>query len=88
MFLSQVTSKKFWKLEIDQNLFNEQKSGVTLPQDFDTEARNRAQVRTGLGIDTEYGQWLQQVLCEGDWVKTSAIRTQQRLKPRRRADVD
>ena len=62
----------------------EQKSGLVLPQDFDTEARNRTQVRTGLGIDTEYGQWLQQVLCEGDWIKTSAIQ----LKPRRRADVD
>ena len=45
-------------------------------------------IRTGCGIDTEYGQWLQQVITEGDWKKTSAIASQTRAKAKRKADVD
>lgn len=45
-------------------------------------------VRSGLGIDTEYGQWLQQVISEGDWLKTSAVASQRRARPKQRVDVD
>eukprot|EP00435_Cladocopium_sp_Y103_P025170 s756_g6.t1 len=48
----------------------------------------RAFVRSGVGIDTEYGQWLQRALEEGSWLKTSPIVSQLRAKPPRRADIE
>ena len=66
----------------------EQKTGFFLPQNCEDEAKDRAQVRSGLGLDIEYGQWLQHVLAEGDWLKISAIQTQKKLRPKKRADID
>ena len=43
---------------------------------------------SGLGLDTPYGRWLQTVLEDGDWLKTSAIKSQWRAKGRHRADID
>eukprot|EP00438_Fugacium_kawagutii_P017101 Skav204591 [mRNA] locus=scaffold672:132020:137458:- [translate_table: standard] len=45
-------------------------------------------VRSGVGISTEYGQWLQQALQEGSWLKTSAIVSQYKAKKRKRFDVE
>ena len=47
-----------------------------------------AQHRYGAGLDTDYGQWLQAYLSEGDWLRTSAIQTQYRTAKRHRADLD
>ena len=44
-------------------------------------------IRSGVGIDTEYGKWLQEALVEGSWLKTSAIVSQYKAKRRRRIDV-
>ena len=44
--------------------------------------------RYGLGIDTDYGQWLQALMSDGDWLKTSAIKSQLRTSHRSRADLD
>lgn len=44
--------------------------------------------RYGLGIDTDYGQWLQALMSDGDWLKTSAIKTQFRTSRKSRADLD
>ena len=46
------------------------------------------QHRYGAGLDTDYGQWLQALLSEGDWIRTSAIQTQYRTAKRHRADLD
>ena len=43
---------------------------------------------SGLGLDTPYGRWLQAVLDDGDWLKTSAIKSQWRAKGKHRADID
>lgn len=45
-------------------------------------------VRSGVGLDTEYGQWLQRALEEGSWLKTSAIRSQIRASKRPRDDIE
>ena len=50
--------------------------------------QDESSVRYGLGIDTRYGQWLQHVLEDGDWLRTSALMSQQKARRRRRADVD
>ena len=44
--------------------------------------------RFGLGISTEYGRWLQNVLEQGDWIKTSAINSQRKARSRDRVDLD
>ena len=48
----------------------------------------KAFVRAGVGINTEYGQWLQRALEEGNWLSTSAIVSQFKAKQKRRDDVD
>ena len=45
-------------------------------------------VRSGVGLDTEYGQWLQQALEEGSWLKTSPILSQYKAKKSKRADIE
>ena len=57
------------------------------------EAHNISQIskghsRYGLGISTEYGRWLQNILEQGDWIKTSAINSQRKAKHRDRVDLD
>lgn len=65
----------------------EAKAGVVLSHQ-DISQGSEAHTMDGLGIDTEYGQWLQQVLSEGDWLRTSAIASQKRAVKRSRADID
>ena len=48
----------------------------------------RAFVRAGVGVDSEYGQWLQAGLEEGSWIKTSAVRCQLKAPRKRRVDVE
>eukprot|EP00438_Fugacium_kawagutii_P028530 Skav222527 [mRNA] locus=scaffold2875:78605:82075:+ [translate_table: standard] len=48
----------------------------------------QAFVRSGVGPDTEYGQWLQQSLEEGSWLRTSPILSQFRAKRSRRMDIE
>eukprot|EP00435_Cladocopium_sp_Y103_P010201 s4329_g2.t1 len=76
-------------LEDKNKLINliEQKTGVTNHSIQVSDGFNSGHVRTGCGIDTEYGQWLQQVIEDGDWKKTSAIASQSRAKVKRKADV-
>ena len=57
-----------------------------LAHDWDTQDSAFSQV--GLGIETQYGQWLQQALSEGDWLKTSAVASQLRTARKARADID
>ena len=65
----------------------ERKAGVPLIA-CDLTSGPLAFSQVGLGIDTQYGQWLQQSLAEGNWKKTSAIASQLRAKRKSRADVD
>lgn len=65
----------------------ERKAGVPLIA-CDLTGKSLAFSQVGLGIDTQYGQWLQQSLAEGNWKKTSTIASQLRAKKRSRADVD
>ncbi len=48
----------------------------------------KAFVRAGVGVNTEYGQWLQRALEDGNWLSTSAIVSQFKAKQKRRDDVD
>eukprot|EP00438_Fugacium_kawagutii_P027263 Skav214356 [mRNA] locus=scaffold86:498779:503145:+ [translate_table: standard] len=48
----------------------------------------RAFVRSGVGMDTEYGRWLQTALEEGSWLHTSPILSQFRAKKSRRIDIE
>lgn len=48
----------------------------------------KAFVRAGVGLDTEYGQWIQEALAEGSWLKTSPLLSQYRSKQKRRVDVE
>lgn len=66
----------------------ESKTGMTNYFNRDFGFFNDGYVRTGCGIGTDYGQWLQQVIEEGDWKKTSAIASQSRAKVKRKTDVE
>lgn len=44
--------------------------------------------QNGLGNSTEYGRWLQSVLEQGDWIKTSAINSQSKARNRGPVDLD
>lgn len=44
--------------------------------------------RAGIGLETEYGRWLQHFLEEGSWLRTSAIMTQYRANRKRRVEVN
>ena len=81
--------KEALTLEDKESLIHllESKAGVVLSHQ-DISQRSEAHTVDGLGIDTEYGQWLQQVLSEGDWLRTSAIASQKRAIKRSRADID
>ena len=50
--------------------------------------RTRAFIRAGVGPNTEYGQWIQDALVEGSWIRTSSLATQLRAKKRKRIDVE
>lgn len=52
------------------------------------EEQLRAFVRSGVGMNTEYGRWLQQALDEGSWLRTSPILSQYRAKKSRRIDIE
>ena len=45
-------------------------------------------VRSGVGMDTEYGRFLQQALKEGSWLRTSPILSQFRARKSKRDDVE
>lgn len=84
--------------------FREKWRFVPLPEDFknaveffnrdgaqqstDAEEHIRAFTRAGVGMDTEYGKWLQSALQEGSWLKTSPIISQFKTPKKRRDDVD
>eukprot|EP00435_Cladocopium_sp_Y103_P074644 s13_g50.t1 len=77
---------------------------IPLPEDFrsaveffnsggtdvsdDADEHIKAFVRAGVGLDTEYGKWVQQALQEGSWLKTSPIVSQLKAQPKRRDDVE
>lgn len=44
--------------------------------------------RAGVGLETEYGKWLQEFLVEGSWLRTSSIMTQYKATRKRRVEVD
>ena len=64
-----------------------QKAGMAISSDLVEHAGDACSLG-GVGLDTEYGQWIQQVLADGDWLKTSAIASQRRARKRNRADID
>lgn len=43
--------------------------------------------RAGVGVDLEYGKWLQQMMVEGSWLSTSSIKTQWRSTPGKKVDI-
>ena len=43
---------------------------------------------SGVGLGTQYSQWLQEALQEGSWLKTSPLMSQYRAKRSMRVDVD
>ena len=63
------------------------KAGVPLTG-IDPAQVGNGYVSSGLGLDTQYGQWIQQILSEGDWLKTSAISAQSKARHKQRADID
>ena len=63
----------------------ESKAGVPL-NEVPIQDEFVARAGSGLGIDTQYGQWLQQVLADGDWLRTSAITSQVKARKKHRAD--
>lgn len=64
-----------------------QKAGMAISSDLVEHAGDACSLG-GVGLDTEYGQWIQQVLADGDWLKTLAIASQRRARKRNRADID
>ena len=44
--------------------------------------------RAGVGLELEYGRWLQQMLDEGSWLSTSSMRTQWRSGGGKKIDVE
>ena len=62
-----------------------QKSGVSWDPNHEFGAGHSLY---SLGLDTQYGQWLQQALSEGDWLKTSAIQSQLKARGKNRDDID
>lgn len=54
----------------------------------DREKHTGAFVRSGVGMDTEYGRFLQQALKEGSWLRTSPILSQFRARKSKREDVE
>ena len=64
------------------------KTGADPQPETEPLARDDGHVGYSLGVNTGYGQWLQQALSDGDWLKTSAIRAQQRARGKRRLDLD
>ena len=44
--------------------------------------------RAGVGINTEYGQWMQQLLEDGSWLKTSPMMTQFKAQRKRRPEIE
>ena len=65
----------------------ESKAGVPL-NEVPIQDEFVARAGSGLGIDTQYGQWLQQVLADGDWLRTSAITSQVKARKKHRADIE
>lgn len=52
------------------------------------EKHTSAFVRSGVGMDTEYGRFLQQALREGSWLRTSPILSQFRARKSKWEDVE
>eukprot|EP00435_Cladocopium_sp_Y103_P071693 s675_g38.t1 len=65
----------------------ESKAGISLSE-VPIQDEFVASAGSGLGIDTQYGQWLQQVLADGDWLRTSAISSQVKARKKHRADIE
>ena len=64
-----------------------QKAGMTISSELVQHAGDACSLG-GVGLDTDYGQWIQQVLADGDWLKTSAIASQRRARKKNRADIE
>ena len=66
----------------------ERHSGFLQESQQEFPSQHNSFVRFGFGLDTQYGQWIQQALEEGDWLRTSAISSQKKTRKAKRPEVD